>query len=256
MEYTWVREEFLGVQGVPGAWTVVVGVWVLSVLVYETVFVEGTVCACVLGTGFYDGGEFCGFYDAGLEDGSEASFLIELYTVHYTLMDIEGDRYRYGCGIEIEGVMGSGTVYNRVIEVSTQSQSGITSNNQISHKYISIKPWVHPPHPETTYFFHFPASSTPLATLLAPSSTPLPMRPTASPTGLPVLPVALLIVSPMPRPAAPVTPPSVRVTPPTVLPTVDVTHLAAPVAPWSELLLVSGIVGERGVVCCWWKEGL
>lgn len=90
--------------------------------------------------------------------------------------------------------------------------------------------------------FHCPAFSTPLATLLAPFSTPVPKFPMASPTGLPALPVALVIVSPNPREAAPVTLPAIRERPPTVLPTVEVTNLAAPVAPLSELEDVTGIL--------------
>lgn len=108
--------------------------------------------------------------------------------------------------------------------------------------YLFKQPWMYV---FMVHFFHFPASSTPFATLLAPSSTPLPIRPKPSPTGLPALPVALLMVSPIPRPAAPVTLPRVRVTPPTVLPTVEVTHLAALVAPWSWLLVI-------GMVCRVW----
>lgn len=91
-------------------------------------------------------------------------------------------------------------------------------------------------------YLHCPAFSTPFATLFAPSSSPVPPEPNASPRGFPALPDALLIVSPRPRVAAPVTPPAVRVTPPTVLPSVDVTHLAAPVAPWSEVPLPIGIM--------------
>jgi hypothetical protein len=82
-------------------------------------------------------------------------------------------------------------------------------------------------------YFHFPASSTPLATRFAPSSSPVVALPSMFPTGSPVLPVALVIVSPIPRPAVPVTPPKVRVTPPTVFPSVEVTNLAAPVTPLS-----------------------
>lgn len=58
----------------PIAWVVVVGIRVLSVLVYETVFVAGTVCACILGPGVYDCWQFCGVYDAWVADGSEASY--------------------------------------------------------------------------------------------------------------------------------------------------------------------------------------
>lgn len=69
----------------------------------------------------------------------------------------------------------------------------------------------------------------------------MPKFPIASPTGLPALPVALVMVSPMPRVAAPVTLPAVRERPPTVLPRVEVTNLAAPVAPVSEMEDESGI---------------
>lgn len=58
----------------PVARVVVVGIWVLPVLVDETIFVAGAVCPCVLGAGVYDCWQFCGVYDAWVADGSEASY--------------------------------------------------------------------------------------------------------------------------------------------------------------------------------------
>jgi hypothetical protein len=50
----------------------VIRVRVLSVLVYEAVFTSRAICACVLGAGVYDCGEFWRVYDVRGADGSAA----------------------------------------------------------------------------------------------------------------------------------------------------------------------------------------